>query len=110
MKKTLVLVCNLFAFGLLAADDVRVQVPVDPLGFPLPVPISLSGFSGEADTVLRFDLFFMGFEFVAPEKARYNIQKNSAAGVGASVIDPLLPAATRMIYNKSFTGNSTRQQ
>jgi len=110
MKKSLFLVCSLFGFGLLAAEDVRVPVSVDPLGFPPPIPVSVAGFSGEADSVLRFDLSFMGFEFVAPDKARYNIQKNSAAGVGASVIDPLQPASARMIYNKSFTGGGTRQQ
>jgi TolB protein len=49
----------------------------------------------------------MGFEFVSPEKARYNIQKNNSAGVGASITDPL---ARKGIYNKAFTGGSTRQQ
>ena len=90
-----------------AAENVEIRVPVDPLGFPLPVPISLSGYSGEVDSILRFDLTFMGFEFVSPDKARYNIQKNNAAGVGAQINDPL---ERRSIYNKAFTGGSTRQQ
>ena len=42
---------------------------------------------------------FMGFEFVSPDKARYNIQNNNASGVGASVTDPL---QRKMIYNKAF--------
>lgn len=95
-----------------AADesDLTIVRERDSLGFTKPVPVSISGYSGEADAVLRFDLSFMGFEFVAPDKARYSIQKNNAAGVGASVTDPLMAAASRMIYNKSFTGGSTRQQ
>src|SRR5882724_4415885 len=88
-------------------SEIYVPVKVDPLGFPLPVPVSLAGFSGEVDQALRFDLFFMGFEFVVPDKARYNIQKNDAAGVGAQITDPL---ERKAIYNKAFSGVSARQQ
>ena len=115
MKRFLVLIFSSLSLAAMAADDirvpikvdVRVRIGVDPLGFPLPIPISVSGFSGEPDTVLRFDLSFMGFEFVAPDKARYNIAKNNSAGVGAQITDPLSHQA---IYNKAFTGGSTRQQ
>lgn len=108
MKKILVLAFTGLALRLLAADsDITVDIKVDPLGFPLPVPVSISGYSGEVDSVLRFDLSFMGFEFVSPDKARYNIQKNSAAGVGALINDPL---QKKSIYNKAFTGGGTRQQ
>ena len=109
MKKALVFVLGWCAAAM-AADtgNVIVKIPVDALGFPLPVPVSVSGFPPEVDSVLRFDLFFMGFEFVAPDKARYLIQKNNAPGVGALIQDPLEKKA---IYNKTFTGsNSTRQQ
>ena len=108
MKKLLVLALHCLSLaGLSAAEDVRITLPVDPLGFPLPVPISLSGFSGEVDSTLRFDLFFMGFEFVSPDKARYNIQNNNSSGVGASVTDPL---QRKMIYNKAFNGGAPRKQ
>lgn len=108
MKKLLVLALHCLSLaGLLAAEDIRFVLPVDSLGFPLPVPISLSGYSGEVDSALRFDLGFMGFEFVAPDKARYNIQNNNAAGVGASVTDPL---QRKMIYNKAFNGGAPRKQ
>ena len=108
MKKAAVFIFSVCCWLARAADaDIDVRIKVDPLGFPLPIPVSLSGFSGEAEQVLRFDLSFMGFEFVAPDKARYNIQKNNAAGVGAQIIDPL---SRQPIYNKAFTGPSTRQQ
>jgi TolB protein len=107
MKKVLVLI---FGLGCLVAraaeDDVTVRIKVDALGFPPPIPVSISGFTGEPDTALRFDLSFMGFEFVSPDKARYNIQKNNAAGVGAQITDPLQHTT---IYNKAFTGPSSRQ-
>jgi TolB protein len=52
--------------------------------------------------VLKNDLSFMGFEIVSADKAMFTIQKNSAAGVGATI--------TQLQYNKAFTGGSTRQQ
>ena len=108
MKKALLLLVVFCSLAAGAADtEVPVYIKVDPLGFPLPIPVSISGFSGEADQVLRFDLSFMGFEFVSPDQARYNIQKNSAAGLGAQITDPL---SRQSIYNKAFTGPSTRQQ
>lgn len=108
MKKALFSIFCLATISLRAADsDVIVDISVGPLGFPLPVPVAVSGFSGESDSVLRTDLSFMGFEIVPADKARYLIQKNSAAGVGAQITDPLSKQVT---YNKAFTGGSTRQQ
>jgi len=108
MKKFLVLIFSSVSLAVFAADNnVIVRINTDPLGFPPPIPVSLTGFSGEVDSVLRFDLSFMGFEFVSPDKARYNIAKNSAAGVGAQITDPL---SRQGIYNKAFTGGGTRQQ
>jgi TolB protein len=109
MKKHLVIASLIVAACSLFAAEQTLIIPreVDGMGFTKPVPISLSGFSGEADSTLRFDLFFMGFEFVAPDQARYNIQKNNAAGVGAQITDPL---ARKIIYNKAFTGGGVRQQ
>lgn len=75
---------------------------VDGLGFMKPIPVTVTGFSGEVDTVLRNDLSFMGFEIVSADKAMFTIAKNQAAGVGATI--------SALQYNKAFTGGSTRQQ
>jgi TolB protein len=92
--------------GMVQAADVMDLGPItrniDSLGFMKPIPVTVTGFSGEADTVLKNDLSFMGFEIVSPDKALFQIQKNSAAGVGATI--------TQLQYNKAFTGGSTRQQ
>jgi TolB protein len=74
----------------------------DSLGFMKPIPVSVTGFDGEVNSVLQFDLSFMGFEFVSPDKALFHIQKNNAAGVGATIPE--------VQYNKAFTGPSARQQ
>jgi TolB protein len=92
--------------GMAQAADVMDLGPItrniDSLGFMKPIPVTVTGFSGEADTVLKNDLSFMGFEIVSADKAMFTIQKNSAAGVGATI--------TQLQYNKAFTGGSTRQQ
>lgn len=96
------------AHGAAPQGDIDVTIRMDSLGFAKPVPVTVTGYSGEADRVLRFDLSFMGFEIVSDKNAaRYLVQKNNAAGVGGQVTDPL---ANKVIYNKAFTGPSTRQQ
>ena len=107
MKKYSLFICTVLGVVGLRAADIRIDRTQDSLGFTKPIPVSIAGFSGEADSTLRFDLFFMGFEFVSADQARFNIQKNNAAGVGAQITDPL---ARQVIYNKAFTGGSTRQQ
>jgi hypothetical protein len=76
----------------------------DSLGFMQPIPIAVTGYSGEVDSILKFDLSFMGFTIVSPDRAVFTIQKNEAAGVGALIKQASPP------YNKAFTGGSTRQQ
>jgi TolB protein len=109
MKKFLALASALVFHAAFAANvDVDITLRVDPLGFPKAVPVYVTGYSGEVDRVLRFDLSFMGFELVNDKNAaRYIIQKNNAAGVGAQVNDPL---ANKIPYNKAFNGGSPRQQ
>jgi TolB protein len=87
------------------ADDLGPIVRnFDTLGFAKPIPVAVTGYSGEVDSVLKFDLSFMGFEIVSGDRALYTIQKNNAAGVGALIKQATPP------YNKAFTGPSTRQQ
>lgn len=104
MRKLLLVVIGGWSGFLFAQENLKIVVKTDALGFPLPIPVAVTGYSGEADTVLKFDLSFMGFELVSPERALYTIQKNNAAGVGALIRQATPP------YNKAFTGGSTRQQ
>ena len=53
--------------------DIVIEKNYDPLGFLKPVPVSISGFSGEADSVLKNDLLFMGIVNVAPDQAQFLI-------------------------------------
>jgi TolB protein len=100
----LVLLASLCGVALAAEDLGSITKQFDSYGFMKPIPVAVTGYAGESDSVLKFDLSFMGFELVAPDKATFTIQKNNAAGVGA-LIRQLNPP-----YNKAFTGGSTRQQ
>jgi TolB protein len=92
-------------FAARAAEDLgSIQRITDGLGFMKPIPVAIRGYSADVEAILRFDLTFMGFEFVPADRALFTIEKNNAAGVGA-LIKQLTPP-----YNKAFTGGSLRQQ
>ena len=115
MKNTFVL-CFLFVMAAGAglsrcgAADVTVIPPItkhyDSLGFLQPVPVHITGFSGEADSVLKNDLIFMGVIHVPLADARYLIQ-GSASGARAEA--RVLEAATKGVaHQAAFTAASQR--
>ncbi len=72
------------------------------------VPISISGYTGEVDRVLRFDLEIAGFRFVPAEEAQYNLTgKNDGAQVEGRLTDRLSKAS---LLAKAYTGGSARTQ
>src|SRR6266487_4244060 len=77
----------------------RVQV----LGMTPPIPISLSGFTGEGAEVLKFDLYVQGFTFVSPEEAQFQITGSDAGGITGNVTDKV---ARKMILSRSYNGAS----
>jgi TolB protein len=72
-----------------------------------PIPVCLSGFTGEAAEVLKFDLYVQGFSFVSPDAAQYVISGNDAGNVIGSVTDKF---AKRSILSRTYNGASTRRQ
>ena len=72
-----------------------------------PIPVCLSGFTGEAAEVLKFDLYVQGFSFVSPDAAQYVISGNDAGNVTGSVTDKF---AKRSILSRTYNGASTRRQ
>jgi TolB protein len=69
------------------------------------VPISISGFSGEADSVLKFDLFVSGFSITGPSEAQYQVSGSSNGHV-----EGRLSQGGKSIFGKAYNGGSTRQQ
>jgi TolB protein len=99
------------AAGLCRAQDSEVIpiVKVTPKpGLTPPVPVSLEGFSGEVENVLKFDLYVQGFSFVTPDAAQYLISGNNSGNVTGSVTDSVSKHA--ILPPRIYTGTSPRRQ
>ena len=92
-----------------AADDERYSITKhkDALGFLKPVPVNVSGFTGEADSVLKNDLLFMGVQHVPIDQAQYLITGSASGRVEGRLIDK---PTKGIMLNKAYSGGSTRQQ
>jgi TolB protein len=72
------------------------------------VPISITGYTGEANSVLRFDLELAGFEITDADRAQYLLNgKNEATQVEGRLTDRLSKAN---LLAKAYTGGTTRSQ
>ena len=111
MKKTILkfLTIGLVAIALTGAraQEITIQTQISVLGMTKPIPVALSGFTGEAAEVLKFDLFVQGFSFVAPDAAQYLISGSDAGAVTGNVQDKF---AKKIILSRSYNGASLRRQ
>jgi TolB protein len=80
--------------------------PVDTFG-EKPIPVSLTGFTGEAAEVLKFDLYVQGFSFVSPDAAQYLISGSDSGVVVGNVTDKF---AKKVVLSRSYNGASLRRQ
>ncbi len=71
------------------------------------IPVSLAGFSGEAEAVLRFDLGIQGFSFVGPGEASYHITGGANGRVEGHVMEVSTKAR---ILNRAYSSGSMRVQ
>ena len=71
------------------------------------IPISLEGYSGEALSVLRFDLEIQGFEITSADKAQYLVSGNNNSSVVGRVTDRINKAS---LLAKEYTGGTTRSE
>ncbi|HEU6447345.1 MAG TPA: hypothetical protein VFV23_02765 [Verrucomicrobiae bacterium] len=77
------------------------------MGDTPPIPVSLEGFSGEVESVLRFDLYVQGFSFVSPDAAQYQITGSNNGNVEGRVTDKV---SKKVILARSYTGASLRRE
>src|SRR5437016_13808436 len=81
---------SLFSSTSLPQDSRLVLIKeVDDLGFLKPIPVSISGFSGEVDIVLKNDLVFMGIQNVSPDQAKFLIAGSNAGRVEGRVTEKI---------------------
>ena len=85
------------------AEEGTIQRWVDPSKV---IPISMSGFSGVAQEVLKFDLEVHGFEFVSPDAAQFILTGNNNGQVEGRLTDKNKTSLLSRVYN----GGTTRSQ
>ncbi len=100
----------IFAISIAGAQDESGPIQVTghlQIGFTPPIPISISGFSGEALDVLEFDLYVQGFKVVPPDQAQYQISGSNDGNLIGRVADKY---ARKEILARSYTGASLRRE
>jgi len=106
-------ICLPVLFAVLAANfaysqnEITITHEITVVGNTKPIPVSLDGFSGEVEDVLKFDLYVQGFSFVAPDAAQYQISGSASGNVTGSVADKF---AKKVILSRSYNGASLRRQ
>jgi TolB protein len=92
-----------FAFG-------QAEIPIEKIytpGATPPIKVNTAGLSGEAATVLNFDLYVMGFINVPADQAQYLIVGSANPNVQGAVTDNI---NKQVRLNKAYSGGSTRRQ
>ncbi len=90
-----------------AQNEISIQKDLDIMGRVKPIPISISGFSGEVASVLNFDLEVMGFKRVGPEEAQYLLGGSNNGNVQGQLTDRLSRAS---LLSTVYSGASARAQ
>ncbi len=70
------------------------------------IPLYISGFSGEVDSTLRFDLAIAGFDLVSEDKAAFLLSGSNNGRVEGRLI---VRASKQQIVGKAFTGDNLRR-
>jgi len=86
-----------------AAQEGTIQRWVDPSKV---IPIAMSGFSGTAQEVLKFDLEVHGFEIVGADAAQFVLTGNNNGQVEGRLADKNKVS----IFAKAYNGGTTRSQ
>ena len=107
MKKILSLIIAVAALNLSRAQEINIENTINVLGQTKPVPVALTGFTGEALDVLKFDLYVQGYSFVSPDAAQFIINGTDAGNVTGTVTDKF---ARKVVLSRSYNGASLRRQ
>src|SRR5437764_10456924 len=98
-------------FGIAAMAPAQTRVPIDVTinapGKTPPTWVSLSGFTGEAESLLRFDLYVQGFNFTNADNAQYQIAGSNNGNLQGRVTDRIQKSTP---LNKGYSGGNIVQQ
>ncbi len=70
------------------------------------IPVSVEGFSGEIDSVLKFDLEALGMTIVSPDAAQFQIKGTQNGQLDGT----LSPAGGRPFWARGYAGGAPRTQ
>jgi TolB protein len=107
IRKMIMVASVLAAAGLAYSQRIEIEKPSEVPGTVKPIYVSLSGFSGEADQVIRFDLIVQGFAFTNAENAQFLISGSNNGNLQAQAIDRY---SKEVKVSKAYTGASLRRQ
>jgi TolB protein len=88
-------------------DKIQIEGRANRLGDMPPIWISMSGFSGETDEVLKFDLYVQGFNFTNTDGAQYILTGSNNGNLQGRVTDKFNKGT---LVSKAYTGGSMRRQ
>jgi TolB protein len=105
-------IVTLLAVAITGVALAQESVVIPPGGFDQPgqtppIKVNISGFSGEVNEVLNFDLYVMGFINVPASQAQFLIS-GSASGNLQGVATDAINKQVRL--NKAYSGGSLRKQ
>lgn len=103
----LLLILGLLASDARAASEEELALERWVRGRVKPIPISLSGYSGEVATVLRFDLEVAGCAIVSEDQAQFLLKGTNNGQVEGRLSDAI-SKATRLA--KAYSGGTPRSQ
>lgn len=109
MRNILALTAVLATVAFAAAQD-NSTITVKPGGFEgsmPPVKVNITGFSGEVNDVLNFNLFIMGFANVPADQAQFLITGSNNGNVQGTVTDRY---NKQVLLNQAYSGGSLRRQ
>lgn len=97
--------CQL-TLGAFAQEVIEITKDYLP-GKEKPIPVSISGFSGEALEVIQFDLYVQGFTFTGPDAAQYLLSGSANGNLVGRAQDRINQS---YLVNKSYSGADLRRQ
>ncbi len=105
---SLVIVVALFGLGQnFGHAQKTIDVDIFDSGEVKAIPVHIEGFTGDILSLLKFDLFVQGFEFVDKNKAQFIIKGSNTGNVSGAVYDQLKRG---FILNKRYQGGNLRMQ
>ncbi|HTA31518.1 MAG TPA: hypothetical protein VK731_13585, partial [Candidatus Cybelea sp.] len=100
--KLILIAVSLFASIIpVEADDV-----ID-IKKPIAVPISVSDFQGEVESVLKFDLSVLGMEITTPDKAAYQVNGTQNGRLEGKLTST---GANQPMWARAYNGGTPRTQ